>query len=117
MDELWFCGEVSAPDGLGALAPRLAGLSWPVEVWRSGFDGSEVLRAWKDPVHLDMEAGQGAGGLFSGTVDADHDTALRLLAELSDALREAGMRHRIELYDGTSGPLLDYLHHRWPRTE
>ena len=117
MDELWFCGEVSAPQGLGALAPRLARLSWPAQVWRSEFDGSEVLRAWQGPVHLDMDAGQGAGGLFSGTVDADRDTALRLLTELSDALTETGMRHRIELYAAVDGPLLDYLHHDWPQAE
>lgn len=117
MDELWFCGEVIAPDGLAALAPRLAGLSWPVEVWRSGYDGSEVLRAWNGAVHLDMDAGQGAGKLFSGTVDGDRDAALRLLGELSGAFRVAGLRHRIELYAETDGALLGYLHHGWPRGE
>ncbi|HEX5872556.1 MAG TPA: hypothetical protein VFY65_19135 [Longimicrobium sp.] len=117
MDELWFCGEVIAPDGLGALAPLLEGVSWPVEAWRSGYDGSDVLRGWKGAVHLDMDAGQGAGKLFSGTVDADPDSALRLLGELSAAFREAGMRHRIELYAEADGELLGYLHHGWPRGE
>lgn len=117
MDELWFCGEVIAPGGLGALAPLLERVSWPVEVWRSGHDGSDVLRAWTGPVQLDMDAGQGTGRLFSGTVEADRDTALRLLDELSQAFRDAGMRHRIELYDEADGSLLGYLHHAWPRAE
>lgn len=115
MDELWFCGEVIAPGGLGELTPLLEGVSWPVEVWRSGHDGSGVLRAWKGAVHLDMDAGRGTGKLFSGTVDADRDCALRLLGELSDAFRGAGMRHRIELYAEADGSLLGYLHHGWPR--
>ncbi len=113
MDELWFCGEVIAPDGLGALAPRLEQVSWPVEVWRSGYDGSDVLRAWSGAVHLDMDAGQGAGKLFSGTVHGDRDAALQLLGELSDSFRDAGLRHRIELYDEADGSLLGYLHHGW----
>ena len=55
--------------------------------------------------------------MFSGTVDADQDTALHLLAELSEAFREAGMRHRIELYAALDGPLLRYLHHDGPQSE
>lgn len=115
VDELWFCGEVIAPDGLGAVAPLLAPCSWPVEVWRPGSDGSDVLRARQGAVHLEMDAGQGAGKLFSGTVDGDRDAALRMLGELSNALRSAGMRHHIELYAETDGELLGYLHHDWPR--
>ena len=68
-------------------------------------------------MHLDMDAGQGAGKLFSGTVDADRDAARGLLGELSDAFREAGLRHRMELYDEADGSLLGYLHHGWPRGE
>jgi hypothetical protein len=117
VDELWFCGEVIAPDGLGALAPRLGRVSWPVEVWGSGYDDSDVLRASNGAVHLDMDAGQGVGKLFSGTVDGDRAAAFRLLGELSDALREAGLRHRIELYDEGDGSLLGYLHHGWSRGE
>jgi hypothetical protein len=115
-DELWFCGEVIAPGGLGGAAPLLARCSW-AEVWRSGFDGSHILRATSERVDFDMDAGQGAGKLFSGTVDADPDTALRLLGELSDAFREAGLRHRIELYAESDGSLLGYLHHGWPHAE
>lgn len=115
MDELWFCGEVIAPGGLAELAPPLERVSWPVGVWRSGHDGSPVLRAWQGSVHLDMDAGQGTAKLFSGTVDADRDSALRLLGELSDAFRAAGMRHRIELYAEADGSMLEYLHHGWPR--
>jgi hypothetical protein len=118
VDELWFCGEVIAPEGLGALAPLLARCSWPVEVWRSVCDGSDVLRAGRGgPVELDMDAGQGAGQLFSGTVDADRAAAMRLLGELSDAFRDAGLRHRIELYAEDDGSLLGYLHHGWSRAE
>jgi hypothetical protein len=117
VDELWFCGEVIAPDGLATLAPLLARISWPVEVWRSGYDGSDVLRAWNGPVELDMDAAHAAGKLFSGTVEAAPDAALRLLGELSEAFRGAGLRHRMELYDEADGSLLGYLHHEWPRAE
>ena len=115
VDELWFCGEVIAREGPGAVAPLLARCSWPVEAWRPGYDGSDVLRAWQGAVHLETDAGEGAGKLFSGTVDGDRDAALRMLGELSNALRPAGMRHRIELYAETDGELLGYLHHDWPR--
>ncbi len=88
-----------------------------MEVWRSGYDGSDVLRAWRGAVTLDMDAGQPARKVFSGTVDADQEAALRLLAELSDAFRRRGLRHRIELYTASNGPLLAYLHHDWPQAE
>ena len=116
-DDLWFCGEVIAPEGLGVVAPLLGGCSWPVEVWRSGYDGSDILRARPGPVHMDMTAGQPERKVFSGTVDADRDTALRMLGELSGALRTGGLRHRIELYTAPDGTLLGHLHYDWPRSE
>ena len=80
MDELWFCGEVVAPDGLEHLEGPLARCSWPVRLWRSGYDGSYVLRSDEPgPVSLHMDAGQGSTRVFSGTMDAlDRDTALGL---------------------------------------
>lgn len=116
-DDLWFCGEFIAPEGLRALAPLLPGCSWPVEIRRSGYDGTDLLRASAGPVHIDMSAGQGTLKLFSGTVSADPDSALRMLGELSDVLRQCRMRHRIELYTAPDGPLLGYLHHEWPQSE
>ena len=69
------------------------------------------------PVSLHMDAGQGSTRVFSGTMDAlDRDTALGLLAELSAALAEGRLRHRIELYATPDGPLIGYLHHGWPQT-
>lgn len=117
VNELWFCGEVISPVKLAVLAPLLERVSWPVEVARSRYDGSDVLRAWRSAVHLDMNAGQGTRKLFTGTVRAEPDAALRLLGELSDAFRTAGMRHRIELYAAVDGPLLGYLHQDWPPAE
>jgi hypothetical protein len=117
VDELWFCGELISPVKLGVLAPLLERVSWPVEVRRSPYDGSDVLRASQGAVHLDMNAGQGARKLFTGTVQAEPDAALRLLGELSEAFRAAGMRHRIELYAAVDGPLLGYLHQDWPPAE
>ncbi|HEU4881248.1 MAG TPA: hypothetical protein VFT45_03355 [Longimicrobium sp.] len=116
MDELSFCGDVVAPDGLGAVAPLLTQCSWPLEVWRSGFDGSDILRGGQEGVEFEMDAGQGAVKFFSGSIEAGPDTALRLLGELSDALRQAGLRHRIEI-DAADGSRLGYLHHDWPRGE
>jgi hypothetical protein len=116
-DDLWFCAEVIAPEGLRALAPLLREFSWPVEVRPSGYDGTDLLRASAGAVHIDMSAGQGTRKLFTGTVQADPQTALRLLGELSGAFRLSRMRHRIELYTAPDGPLLGYLHHDWPRAE
>ena len=78
-------------------------------------EANETTRAWSGPVELDMDAAKAAGKLFSGTVDADRDAAMRLLGELSDAFRGAGLRHRIELYDEADGSLLGHLHHEWLR--
>jgi hypothetical protein len=88
-----------------------------VQLRRSGRDGRDVLWARGGAVEIDMQGGQGTRMLFTGTVAADPDAALRLLGELSDAFREAGMRHRIELYPAPDGPLLGYLHRDWPQAE
>jgi hypothetical protein len=117
MDELWFCGEVVSPVSLAVLAPLLERVSWPVEARPSGYDGRHVLQARSGPVELKMSGGQEARKLFSGTVAADPEAALRLLGELSDAFSQAGMRHRIELYPAPDGPLLGYLHRDWPQAE
>lgn len=114
VDELHFCGDVVAPDGLGALEPLLARCSMALSVWRSGFDGSDILRGGGEAVEFEMDAGQGAVKFFSGSIEAAPDAALRLLGELSDALGQAGLRHRIEI-DAADGPRLGYLHHEWPR--
>lgn len=114
VDELRFCGDVVAPDGLSAVAPLLARCSWPLEVWRSGFDGSDILRGGGGLVEFEMDPGQGAVKFFSGSVEAAPDAALRLLGELSDALGQARLRHRIEI-DAADGSRLGYLHHEWPR--
>jgi hypothetical protein len=110
--ELPFCGDVVAPDGLRALEPLLARCSMALSVWRSGFDGSDILRGGGDGVEFEMDAGQGAAKFFSGSIVAQPDAALRLLGELSDAFRQAGLRHRIEI-DAADGSRLGYLHHDW----
>ena len=115
MDELWFCGEVISPVQLSVLAPLLERVSWPVQLRRSGRDGRDVLWAWGGTVGIDMQGGQGTRKLFTGTVKAEPQPALRLLGELSEAFRAAGMRHRIELYAEADGALLGYLHQGWPR--
>jgi hypothetical protein len=111
--ELRFCGDVVAPDGLGALKPLLAQCSLSLSVWRSGFDGSDILRGGGEAVEFEMDPGQGAVKFFSGSIEAGPDTALRVLGELSDAFRQAGLRHRIEI-DAADGSRLGYLHHEWP---
>jgi hypothetical protein len=114
VDELPFCGDVAAPDGLGAVAPLLARCSWPLEVWRSGFDGSDILRGGGELVEFEMDPGQGAVKFFSGSLQVEPAAALRMLGELSDALRQAGLRHRIEI-DAADDTQLGYLHHEWPQ--
>jgi hypothetical protein len=86
VEEFYFYGEVIAPGGLGALRPLLERRSPVVEVWRSGFDGSDILRALDESMALDMDAGQGAEKVFSGDIDAEADRSL-----------------------------LAYLHHDWPQ--
>jgi hypothetical protein len=117
MDALWYCGEVISPVELSVLAPQLERVSWRVQLRRSGRDGRDVLWARGGAVEVDMQGGQGTRKLFTGTVEAEPRSALRLLQELSDVFREAGMRHRIELYTAPDGPLLGYLHHDWPQPE
>jgi hypothetical protein len=109
VDELRFCGDVVAPDGFRALEPLLAGCSMELEVWRSGFDGSDILRAGAEAVEFEMDAGQGPVKFFSGSIEAVPAVALRMLGELSDAFRQAGLRHRMQ-FDAAG-----YLHHMWPQ--
>jgi hypothetical protein len=116
VDELRFCGDVVAPDGLRALEPLLAGCSMELSVWRSGFDGSDILKTAGEAVEFEMDAGQGAVKFFDGSIEAAPDAALRMLGELSDAFRQAGLRHRIDYgIDAADGSQLGYLHYEWPQ--
>ena len=52
---------------------------------------------------------------FDGDEGDAGDRGLRVLAgTVSSRLVEVGLRHRIEIYDGTT--LVEYLHCNWPQT-
>jgi hypothetical protein len=63
---------------------------------------------------------QGYGGdLGKPCIDADADSVEALLRDgrlVSDALGQAGIRHRFEIYDRHS-EMVGYLHHDWPLEE
>jgi hypothetical protein len=59
------------------------------------------------------------GDLGDPIIEADADSVEELLRDanlVSEALRQAGIRHRFELYDD-SGVLQGYVHHDWPLSE
>ena len=50
------------------------------------------------------------------SIDADADTVEQMIQEgrlVSDALAQAGIRHRFEVYDDHR-KMCGYLHHEWP---
>lgn len=57
------------------------------------------------------------GDITTPTIDADGDSAESLAREaafVSQALKDADIRHRFEVY-GPGDQLVAYLHHRWPQ--
>ena len=59
------------------------------------------------------------GDLGDPVIEADADSAEDMIEDaklVSDALRQAGLRHRFEIYDYQEN-LAGYLHYNWPYQE
>ena len=59
---------------------------------------------------------QFGGDLGDPVIDADADTPADLIRDaklVSEALVDAGIRHRFEIYRGRD-EMVEYLHHNWP---
>ena len=57
------------------------------------------------------------GDLGDPQIEADAASLEEMLREgklFSDALANAGIRHRLEIYNGRQHELVGYLHHNWP---
>jgi hypothetical protein len=113
-DDVRFSGTLIVPEGLERVAELAKGMSWPLYVWISGFDGTPLLRSGTDAVALDMDLGQGPEYYFEGTVEGSADDGRRLLGELSAALVRGGVVHYIAIACGDEHRPAGYLHHRWP---
>jgi hypothetical protein len=59
---------------------------------------------------------QYGGDLVEPAIDADADTVEDMIRDatlVSDALSQAGVKHRFEIYDENRA-MVGYLHHKWP---
>ena len=102
-------------------------LAGELDQWPSKPEMAAVLRAARLSITVgrysiriedcDHFVFQGYGGdLGDPSVDADADSLERMLHDggrVSEALSDAGIRHRFELYDDDER-LVGYLHHNWP---
>lgn len=113
--EIYYCGELIALEGLEPIAHLLRLCSWPIQLVRSGCDGTSYLRAHNDIIDLDMDSGQTSHFLFSGTVVGFKERAKQLLGEFSTLLSGDEVVHRLELYRGSpAGEKVGYFHYGWP---
>lgn len=112
--EFSYYGEVISETGLERVAEALAGCSWRIELRRSTHDGTFYLRSSSRPeIRLEMDSGQSQCFLFSGEVEGTTNRALALLDEFSRCLANAGLVHRVEVYD-EADEVVGYFNHRWP---
>ena len=113
-NEFQYSGELVSERGLEPVAEALANLSWPIELRRSGYDGTLYLRHGMQPeIDLEMQSGQSRCFLFSGIVEGTLPRALELIGDFSRCLRAGGFVHRVEVYDDTEA-LVGYFHEGWP---
>ena len=112
--DLYYCGELIAPDGLKPVARLLSACPWTVELRRSGYDGTLYLYARDSQIELEMDSGQGPTYLFSGVVCGGERSA-QLLQRFSECLARGCIVHRVEVNQETgAGDLSGYYHHGWP---
>ncbi len=106
----------------------MAWIAGELESWPSKDEMTQLLSA----AGLRVTAGQYAirvcdhsevvfreygGDLGQPVISADADSVEELLSRaepVSRALAAAGLRHRFEFYDDSSGRIRGYLHHDWP---
>lgn len=113
-----YYAEVQTVVGLEQVAGALEPCSWPIELCRSGYDGTAYLRTplGSDEIDLEMASGQSADYLFGGGVSATLARTKALLGELSELLAQAGLTHRIEIYAEDTNQPASYFHFQWPET-
>lgn len=117
-EECRYYGELISEAGLAPVAAALRGCSWPIELRRSGYDGTFYLH---EPfgvrgVDIQMDSGQSKRYLFSGGVDGSSELALELLGDFSRCLSEAQIVHRVEV-DGPAQETIGYFHFGWPEDQ
>ena len=108
-------GELFAPDGLAATARRL-GAPWRAALRRSGYDGSVRLQLEGPGVELESEPLGGNAHLFDGAVAGDARSASEHMRQVSRALADAQVAHRLELY-AADDSLMISVGHAWPPRE
>ena len=75
-------------------------------VYKSGFDGQELLRIRTD--FMDIETNQGSAELISGPAGNSVLDAQQGLKALSSALTARNVAHHFELYDAVGGLIEEY---------
>jgi hypothetical protein len=96
-------GVITAPNGIEAVLRAVEHLvgKGGASVYRSRYNRAETLRPHSDDVEFDSEPlPEGAGHLFNGGVGGSPEEIASFVSALSDALRDAGIEHRFEIYDG-----------------
>ena len=92
-------GQVIAAAGLRPLARSLGVPPWVATTRTSGFDGSERLRLEGPDLDFETQPLGGAEHLLNGEIGGEREAALATLERLSRTLANAGVVHRLELYD------------------
>ena len=108
-NSVFICGELAKWPSKYKLAKILRTGGLKVNV------GSYSIRIKELPNFVFQEYG---GDLGDPHIDADADSAeiMRIEAKrVSDALTNAGIKHRFEIYDNCNEQMAGYLHHDWPR--
>jgi hypothetical protein len=105
----YICGELESWPSKGKMARILRKAGLHINV------GKYSIRI-NDCSHFVFQ--EYGGDLGDPQIDADADSAEMMLIEakpVSDALANAGIKHRFEIYDHPHEHMKGYLHHDWPR--
>lgn len=103
-----FSGVIYSTAGLRPVADALQAGGLSIELWRSGYDNTFLLRSKDDTWSFDMQSGQTDMYLFSGGTDRGVDVPA-LIAAFSKALAHAGIPHEINLDCSELVAPLDFL--------
>jgi hypothetical protein len=106
-------GQLDTPLGVEELAAALAAYGIRAQVRESShYLGGRYIRVYEGDAHFTLEC---LTGEYLARADAaSAEQVLATAARVSQVLVTLDVVHRFEVYGGTDGDLVAYLHHRWP---
>jgi hypothetical protein len=93
---------ITAPEGMEPVLRAIKGLAagGRASIYQSGYNGAETLRLRSDRVDFEsVPLEDGVQHLFNGGVGGSLEEVVDFVRALSEALHQARIEHRFEIYD------------------